>query len=105
MIGLSILIRGDLDDKLEWIFNLYDIHNRGCINRQELFIVINSVYDMMGKFTDPPVDERTVSEHVDEMFKKMDRDGDGYITKNEFMDACKEDETIRASLDMFDTRF
>ena len=89
-MGLSILVRGTLDDKLEWIFSLYDVHGKGYINKQELYTVISSIYDIMGKHTEPPVDELSINDHVEEIFQKMDRNADGFISKEEFIDSCKE---------------
>ncbi len=58
-----------MDDKLDWIFRLYDINNRGSISRKELYSVIKSIYDMMGKNTNPPLDESSVLVHVSEIFE------------------------------------
>lgn len=33
-MGLSILLRGTLREKLEWTFHLYDINRDGYINRE-----------------------------------------------------------------------
>lgn len=34
VMGLSILLRGTLREKLEWTFHLYDINRDGYINRE-----------------------------------------------------------------------
>lgn len=36
MVGLSILLRGTVHEKLKWAFNLYDINKDGCITKEVL---------------------------------------------------------------------
>lgn len=69
LLGLSILSRGSIDEKLRWIFNLYDLNHDGKITKDELEQIITSVYELMGKFTDPPIFENTCKLHVDYVFK------------------------------------
>lgn len=50
VIGLSVLTRGTIDERLRWIFTLYDINGDGIITRDELNKIVNSIHDLMGKF-------------------------------------------------------
>ena len=34
MSGLSIILRGTIDDRLNWAFNLYDLNKDGCITKE-----------------------------------------------------------------------
>lgn len=68
-MGLSILSRGTIDEKLRWIFNLYDINKDGKVTKDELLMVITSIYELMGKFTSPQIDESTPKQHVEVVFK------------------------------------
>ena len=52
MTGLSILARGDVDAKLEWVFSMYDINGDGYISRDELYDIINAIYHMVGSKAD-----------------------------------------------------
>jgi hypothetical protein len=36
VVGLSILLRGTVHEKLKWAFNLYDINKDGCITKEVL---------------------------------------------------------------------
>lgn len=67
--GLSILSRGSLDEKLRWTFSLYDINGDGCITREEMTDMVTAIYELMGKFTEPCVDESTVRDKVDRIFQ------------------------------------
>lgn len=67
--NLSILSRGSLDEKLRWAFTLYDINGDGCITREEMTDIVSAIYDLMGKVSEPSVDEDTVKEKVDRIFQ------------------------------------
>uniref|UniRef100_A0A915HGU1 EF-hand domain-containing protein n=1 Tax=Romanomermis culicivorax TaxID=13658 RepID=A0A915HGU1_ROMCU len=105
VLGLSVLSRGTEDEKLRWVFNLYDVDNDGYLTRHDIETVLVSIYDMMGQNTDPPVAPDTVKNHVDAIFQKMDDNSDGLITFPEFLHNCKRDLNIRESLHLFDTVF
>ena len=68
-MGLSLLLRGSLLEKLEWTFNLYDINGDGIITNDEMYMIVSSVYDIIGNFTEPRVDENSIRDHVDTVFK------------------------------------
>lgn len=34
MAGLSVILRGTIDDRLNWAFNLYDLNKDGCITKE-----------------------------------------------------------------------
>lgn len=103
--GLSILSRGSLDEKLRWTFSLYDINGDGCITREEMTDIVTAIYELMGKFTEPCVDESTVRDKVDRIFQKMDQNRDGVVTLEEFLDCCTRDEDISQSMAVFDSAF
>lgn len=103
--GLSILSRGSLDEKLRWTFSLYDINGDGFITREEMTDIVTAIYELMGKFTEPCVDESTVRDKVDRIFQKMDQNKDGVVTLEEFLDCCMRDEDISQSMAVFDSAF
>ncbi|XP_061412284.1 Kv channel-interacting protein 1-like isoform X2 [Lethenteron reissneri] len=98
--GLSILLRGTLNDKLTWAFNLYDINKDGYITKEEMNGIIKSIYDMMGRGTYSTVPMSAPEEHVDKFFQ-MDQNKDGVVSIEEFMQACKNDENIMRSMAVF----
>ncbi|KAG8317011.1 Kv channel-interacting protein 4 [Homalodisca vitripennis] len=103
--GLSILSRGSLDEKLRWTFSLYDINGDGRITREEMTDIVTAIYDLMGKFVEPSVEESTVAAKVDRIFQKMDRNRDGVVTLEEFLESCTSDEEISRSMSVFDSSF
>lgn len=121
MHKLSILSRGSLDEKLRWAFSLYDINGDGCITREEMTDIVTAVYELMGKLAEPSVDEDTIKDKVDRIFEvnvfnffflvfsysicfqKMDKNQDGVVTLDEFLECCHKDPGISASMNVFDS--
>ncbi|XP_066129343.1 Kv channel-interacting protein 1 isoform X3 [Saccopteryx bilineata] len=99
--ALSILLRGTVHEKLRWTFNLYDINKDGYINKEEMVDIVKAIYDMMGKYTYPVLKEDTPKQHVDVFFQKMDKNKDGIVTLDEFLESCQEDDNIMRSLQLF----
>ena len=102
-MALSILSRGSIDDRLKWVFTLYDVNKDGFITRDDLQTVVTSIYHMMGKWCQPYIDESAIETHVDYIFEKMDSNKDGIITLEEFMHSCKTDDNIVRSLNSLNT--
>ncbi|XP_026637217.1 Kv channel-interacting protein 2 isoform X1 [Microtus ochrogaster] len=100
--GLSVILRGTIDDRLNWAFNLYDLNKDGCITKEEMLDIMKSIYDMMGKYTYPALREEAPREHVESFFQKMDRNKDGVVTIEEFIESCQKDENIMKSMQLFD---
>ena len=69
MQGLSTLSRGSLDEKLRWTFSLYDINGDGRITREEMTDIVSAVYELMGKFAEPSLEEGAVAAKVDRIFQ------------------------------------
>ncbi|CAB1318412.1 unnamed protein product, partial [Coregonus sp. 'balchen'] len=102
VIGLSVLLRGSETEKLRWAFNLYDINKDGYITKEEMLAIMTSIYDMMGRYTSPSLRDDDPTEHVDKFFQKMDRNRDGVVTIDEFIETCQKDENIMASMQLFE---
>ena len=68
-MGLSILSRGTMDEKLRWIFNLYDLNRDGKVTQEELLLVVTSVYELMGKCTNPIIEDTCPKQHAEIVFK------------------------------------
>ena len=69
------------EEKLEWIFKIFDLDGQGYIDVLELQDVIEGVFRMVGK----PVDQEEVMECLTEIRYAIDDDRDWKITKEEFV--------------------
>ena len=69
------------EDKLNWIFNVYDKDCGGTIDPGEMRAVVDGLYTMVGM----EVPEHIVAERTEEVLGIVDIDGDGEISKEEFI--------------------
>ncbi|KAH9418284.1 Kv channel-interacting protein 4-like [Dermatophagoides pteronyssinus] len=101
--ALSTLSRGTLKEKLNWIFNLYDIDRDGYISKNEMYLITNAIYELLGECAIPLSNIRGAKEHADLFFHKIDLDKDGLISFEEFVNWCKKDSNRLAEFQKFDT--
>jgi len=100
--ALSVTSRGQLDEKLQWAFQLYDIDKDGFITYQEMLQIVRAIYKMTGEMVKLPEDEDTPEKRVDKIFANMDRDKDAKLTYEEFVEGSKKDPTIVQALSLYD---
>ncbi|KXN66966.1 putative FRQ1-regulator of phosphatidylinositol-4-OH kinase protein [Conidiobolus coronatus NRRL 28638] len=100
--AISITARGEIDEKLEWAFKLYDIDNDGYITREEMLKIVDAIYKMVDTIVNMPEDESTPELRVDKIFKSMDRNHDDKLTLAEFKEGAKKDPSILKALNIYD---
>ncbi|KDE09640.1 hypothetical protein MVLG_00046 [Microbotryum lychnidis-dioicae p1A1 Lamole] len=100
--ALSITSRGQLDEKLQWAFQLYDIDSDGTITYDEMLNIVTAIYDMTGEMVKLPPDEDTPAKRVDKIFSTMDLNHDHQLTFEEFKEGSKKDPTIVQALSLYD---
>lgn len=100
-LSLSLLLHGSEDEKLEWIFQLYDLDGDGFISKDEMEDVAVSIYELMGDSKDlykVGSEDGAILRKVEKAFQKLDLDGDGVVSLDEFLEVCKDDKDIQLSL-------
>lgn len=65
---LSKVSRGSVQEKLQWIFGLYDLNGDGLITKTEMVDVVRSIYEMLGRSTQPIVEDSSAKDHVEKIF-------------------------------------
>uniref|UniRef100_A0A673HPV1 Kv channel-interacting protein 2-like n=1 Tax=Sinocyclocheilus rhinocerous TaxID=307959 RepID=A0A673HPV1_9TELE len=81
--------QGDSSIYAHYLFEAFDTNGNGCLSFKEMMKIMKSIYNLMGKYVYPSIHDDTPREHVENFFQKMDRNHDGLITIEEFMESCQ----------------
>ena len=95
MIILYIICNGPMEKCLEQIFHIFDIADNGTVSIEELSCVIRYLFQM---FLNNEQDKGAEEALAIQAFKEMDANDDGKVTKEEFVMACLNDDTISQML-------
>uniref|UniRef100_A0A4W5QTC1 EF-hand domain-containing protein n=1 Tax=Hucho hucho TaxID=62062 RepID=A0A4W5QTC1_9TELE len=95
--ALNLVLRGRLEDKLKWSFKVFDNDDNGRLDRRELRIIIRIIYKIKkGSVSDEAGQIHLTPEEVcDRIFQKIDENGDGQITLEEFVEGAKRDPWVQ----------
>lgn len=84
---MNIFLRGTLDEKIDYCFEVYDGQRKGELRRDQM---MNLLRKTIFKHEEEDVEE-AVKDLVDIILTKMDLDHDGKISKNDFLEAVRAD--------------
>ena len=108
VIGFWVRARGSLRDKLAWLFGVYDADRTGYIAQWRLIRAVELLYAIKGinnKSKEGRDDDDDVEEEpyslVTRLFRTADRNGDGRLSREEFIAGCMRDEKLRRLLAPF----
>uniref|UniRef100_A0A8C2K972 Guanylyl cyclase-activating protein 1 n=1 Tax=Cyprinus carpio TaxID=7962 RepID=A0A8C2K972_CYPCA len=87
--ALSLVLKGGVQQKLRWYFKLYDVDGSGCIDREELLLIFKAIRAINGV-----EQEISAEEFTDMVFDKIDLNGDGNLSEEEFMEGIQADEVL-----------
>ncbi|CAF1423055.1 unnamed protein product [Rotaria magnacalcarata] len=96
LLTVAVTSGGDLSNRLDIAFDMYDISNDGLLTESEITKVITAMYDLVGE-TDRSGD-RDPHKRATEIIAKLDINHDKKLNKLEFVAGCKNDPVIRQML-------
>ncbi|XP_035715757.1 neuronal calcium sensor 2 [Folsomia candida] len=97
LLAIDVTSSGTPEEKLKWAFRMYDVDGNGVIDLQEMQKIVQAIYEMLGtNAANRPQD--SAEERAKSIFAKMDENGDGQLTQEEFLKGCLQDEELSKML-------
>merc|ERR1712173_289152 len=94
LLAIDVTSAGSPEEKLNWAFSMYDVDGNGWIDLVEMTRIVRSIYKMMGP-NQALVDQfETPEKRAEDIFRKMDVNSDGRVTRQEFVRSCLNDSKL-----------
>ncbi|KAK2912934.1 hypothetical protein Q8A73_007047 [Channa argus] len=82
--AISLLLKGEVNQKLKWYFKLFDQDGNGKIDKDELETIFKAIQDITRSYDIPP------EEIVTLIYERIDVKGEGELTLEEFITGARE---------------
>ncbi|CAL8363750.1 unnamed protein product [Merluccius merluccius] len=82
--AISLLLKGEINQKLKWYFKLFDQDGNGKIDKDEMETIFKAIQDITRSYEIPPEDIVTL------VYEKVDVNGEGELTLEEFISGARE---------------
>ena len=92
ILGMSVFLKGTLDECCKYCFEVYDMNGDGYISREEMFHLLKQSLIVPGNEQDDPDDG--VKDLVEVALKKLDHDHDTRVSYTDFQTAIQEDSLL-----------
>jgi len=96
LIAISVTAQGDAQKKLSMAFKMYDMDKNGRVDKKEMEKIIEAIYDLLGE--EHRKGENSPGERVKTIMLKLDKDQNGYLSEDEFVEGCLADPILRSLL-------
>lgn len=85
----------DINLKLKWLFNLYDLNHDGFVSKNELVKILTAMDELIGDSCRHP-------SYFEEIFEQADLNQDGQINLIEFVQLGKNNKILFKFFELFD---
>lgn len=72
LCGIAPLVTGEVKEKLNFSFELYDVDGNGTVKKAEMTFVMRGMNDVASYFGDPVMSQDQIQVLVDEIYEKFD---------------------------------
>jgi len=96
--GMSAFLRGNLEDRINYCFRVYDRNKDGQISRREMFQLLKTSLNSDAMDTGEEDPDDTTKDMVEIVFKKLDSNHDGKLDFNDYKKAVYRDSLLMESL-------
>merc|ERR1712218_171243 len=94
LLAIDVTSSGSPEEKLNWAFSMYDVDGNGWIDLREMTRIVKSIYNMMGPNQVVMDKYESPEARAEGIFKRMDVNHDGKVTRQEFVRCCLEDQKL-----------
>lgn len=92
LVAISITAQGDAAKKLKIAFNMYDIDKNGFLDKKEMEQIIEAIYDLVDE--EERKGQNAPKERVKMIMKVLDKDSNGVLSQEEFVEGCLKDKVL-----------
>jgi len=92
LLAIDVTSSGSPEEKLKWAFKMYDVDGNGVIDLEEMTKIVQSIYNMMRSHAGDIAG--TATDRAKDIFTRMDANGDGSLTQEEFLQGCLSDREL-----------
>ncbi|NXX13920.1 EFCB1 protein, partial [Podargus strigoides] len=89
--GLSVFLRGTLEERIKYCFEVYDLNEDGYISKEEMFQMLKNSLLKHPSEEDP---DEGIKDLVDIALKKMDYDHDGRLSFTDFEKVVRDENLL-----------
>merc|ERR1719318_756425 len=90
LLAIHVTSSGTPEDKLNWAFSMYDVDGSGWIDLGEMTRIVKSIFRMSGpgQRKQAAALGESAEERASSIFRRMDQNSDGKVTRMEFVSTC-----------------
>ncbi|CAF0782239.1 unnamed protein product [Didymodactylos carnosus] len=88
--------KGDLKDRLDLAFSMYDVDSNGFVDKKELTKIISAIYELNGERNQKK--DNAPSKVAEIIIKKFDITDDNRLSREEFISGCMNDPELHELL-------
>jgi len=86
----DLLNNGTPAEQLKWYFKMYDLDGNGVIDQDEMTKMLHGIYYSHGE----TLSIDSAEDKAKEIFNRLDENGDGHLTEEEFVQGCLQDKDL-----------